>query len=611
MVALSVSAAPAFADTPTPSPSSGTHTRSTFVIGLKQDIDSLNPYVGTLASAYDAYQMMYDYLTDYSPKDMSVVPSLASSWETSSDGLTWTFHLRQGVKWSDGQDLTADDVVYSYERVLAKDSTENAQYGTSISSVTKVEATDPSTVVFHTSSPSATLLSTTATNGVPIIPKHLWQSVSEKAVKNFANDGSDGKKVVGSGPFTLIEAKKGQFFRFAANPNYWNGAPHITELDMIIFQSEETMLQALEKGDIDFAQDLTAKAFNAVKNKNAPEITLAKGPSMYVYELGFNNGAATTDNKPIGNGSAALKNVKVRQAIDYAIDKQTIIDKVLLGAGQVAYGEMSSLYSAWYWEPTGDQKRTYSPDKAKALLDAAGYAVGADGLRKGPDGKTLTLRLAARSENTDSQAEAEYISEWLKDVGIKVDVKVMSEDALIDVIGKGDYDMFLWDWAFGPDPDSTLSVFICESRSTMDDSGAISAGWSDSYYCNPEFEALNTQQQTLVDPAARKPVIEKALANLYDNAMYSTLYYAQTLGAYRNDRFTGFVPQPAPDGALVSQLGTWSYRSITPYVAPSTATPKSSKTPLILGGLAALVVVVVVVGLVVGMRRRSTADERE
>src|SRR5258706_2232117 len=129
---------------------------------------------------------------------MSVVPSLASSWEPSPDGLTWTFHLRPGVKWSDGKDLTADDVVYSYERVLAADSVENGQYGSSLGTVTKVEATDPTTVVFHTSEPSATLLGSTMTNGVPIVPKHIWSSVTEDAVGTFANDGTDGKAVVGS-----------------------------------------------------------------------------------------------------------------------------------------------------------------------------------------------------------------------------------------------------------------------------------------------------------------------------------------------------------------------------------------------------------------------------
>jgi peptide/nickel transport system substrate-binding protein len=491
---VALGGAPALADpSPSVTPSSTSaaptpgHSEGTFVIGLKQDIDSLNPYVGVLASAFDAYQMMYDYLTDASPKDMSVVPSLATSWETSADGLTWTFHLHHGVKWSDGQDLTADDVVYSYERVLKADSVENGQYGSSLGSVTKVEATDPYTVVFHTSEPSATLLGSTMSNGVPIVPKHIWTSVSEDAVGTFANDGSDGKPVVSSGPFQLLEAKKGQFYRFKANPNYWNGAPHIKELDMVIYQSEETMVQALQKGDIDFAQDLTAKAFNALKNNADPKLTLNTGPSTYVYELGFNNGAATVDNKPIGNGNAALKNVKVRQAIDFAIDKQTIVDKVLLGAGKVAYGEMSPLYSQWYWEPSGDAKRTFNPDRAKALLDEAGYKAGADGTRVGPDGKPLSLRLFARSDNTDSQDEARYIQEWLKDVGIKTDVQVLSEDALTDIIGKGQYDMFLWDWSFGPDPDSTLSVFICDARSTEDSSGAVSAGWSDSFYCNQDF----------------------------------------------------------------------------------------------------------------------------
>ena len=377
---------------------------------------------------------------------------------------------------------------------------------------------------------------------------------------------------------------------------------------MVIYQSEETMVQALKKGDIDFAQDLTAKAYNALKASPDKNITLNTGASIYTYEIGFNNGAATTDNKPIGNGNAALKNVSVRQAIDYAIDKQTIVDKVLLGAGQAAYGEMNPLYASWFWEPTGDEKRTFNPDKAKALLDQAGYKMGSSGVRQGPDGKDLTLRLFARSENQDSQDEAQYIQEWLKDIGIKVNVSVMSEDALTDAIGKGNYDMFQWDWGFGPDPDSTLSVFTCDSRST-EDAGAISAGWSDSFYCNPEFEQLYKQQQSVVDPAQRKPVVDSALKNLYDNAMYSTLYYGKTLEAYRNDRFTGFVAQPSSGGAMVSQIGTWSYRSIKPYTGA--VKKESSNTGLYLGIAGGVVLVLLVAGVIVATRRRTTADDRE
>jgi peptide/nickel transport system substrate-binding protein len=614
VAACALFASPAMADdgsSASPSAPAGSapaHSKSTFVIGLKQDIDTLNPYVGVLASSFDAYQMMYDYLTAAAPADMKIVPSLAKSWDTSADGKTWTFHLHEGVKWSDGQPLTSDDVVYSYERVLAPNSTENGQYGTSIPEGTKVSAPDPNTVVFQLPDASSTFLASTQSNGVPIVPKHLWQNVSEKDVGTYANDGSDGKPVVGSGPFILKAAKKGQYYQFTANPNYWGGKPHISELDMVIYQSEETMVQALQKGDIDFAQNLTAKAFNALKNKNDKSITLNSGPSTYTYEVGFNNGAATVDNKPIGNGNPALKNVMVRQAIDYAIDKQTIVDKVLLGAGQVAYGEMTPVYASWYWEPTGDEKRGYSPDKAKALLDQAGYKMGANGYRQGPDGKDLTLRFFARSEDQDSQDESQYVQEWLKAVGIKVNVSVMSEDALTDVIGKGNYDMFQWDWSFGPDPDSTLSVFTCDSRST-EDGGAISAGWSDSFYCNPQFETLYKQQQTIIKPEDRKPVISQALQNLYDNAMYSTLYYGKTLEAYRNDRFTGFVSQPSGGGAMVSQIGTWSYLAIQPYSGAAKKDTSNSSTFLWIGG--GVLLVLIVGGVFAATRRRSTADERE
>ncbi len=442
---------------------------------------------------------------------------------------------------------------------------------------------------------------------MPIIPKHAWQNVSEKDVGNFANDGSAGP-VVSGGPFVLKAAKKGQYYQFTANPNYWGGKPKIDEIDMVIYQTDETMVQALQKGDIDFAQGLTAKAFNALKTKADPDITLNSGASVYTYEVGFNNGAATTDNKPIGNGSAALKNVSVRQAIDYAIDKQAIVDKVLLGTGQVAYGEMNPLYSTYYWEPTGDEKRTFNPDKAKALLDQAGYTMGSDGYRKGPDGKQLALRFFARSDNEESVDQAQYIQEWLKDVGIKVNVSVMSEDALTDAIGKGNYDMFQWDWGFGPDPDSTLSVFTCDNRST-EDGGAITAGWSDSFYCNPEFEQLYKQQQRIIDPTQRKAVVDAALKNLYDNAMYSTLYYGKTLEAYRNDRFTGFVSQPTDSGALTSQLGTWSYESIKPYTGA--VKKEKSNTGLYLGIAGGVLLVLIVGGIIVGTRRRSTADERE
>ena len=231
IAACAMFASPAMADdgssaSPSaPAGSAPTHGKTTFVIGLKQDIDSLNPYVGVLASAFDAYQMMYDYLTDAAPKDMSVVPSLASSWDTSADGKTWTFHLRQGVKWSDGQPLTSDDVVYSYERVLAPDSTENGQYGSSFPEGTKVTRSGRQHGRDHHADSRAPACWARLRPAVCRSSRSTSGRTSPRRTSAPSpNDGSAGP-VVGSGPFTLKAAKKGQYYQFTANPNYWNGTP--------------------------------------------------------------------------------------------------------------------------------------------------------------------------------------------------------------------------------------------------------------------------------------------------------------------------------------------------------------------------------------------------
>ncbi len=233
-------------------------TRTTFVLGIKQDIDSLNPYVGVVASAFEAYQVMYDTLTFDAAADFSPQPGLAERWENSPDGKTWTFHIRQGVKWSDGQDLTANDVAYSFQRAIDGE-TENGQYGAYVTLVTKVTATDDYTVVFQTSEASPSMLRMK----VPILPEHIWKDIDGEAVATYAND----KTPVGSGPFPLTEARTGQFYRFAANKSYWAGAPKIDELVLRIFADDEALVQALKQGEIDMVQDISSAHFDALEER--------------------------------------------------------------------------------------------------------------------------------------------------------------------------------------------------------------------------------------------------------------------------------------------------------------------------------------------------------
>ncbi|GHJ49515.1 peptide ABC transporter substrate-binding protein [Catellatospora sp. TT07R-123] len=600
LAALGALAAPAAADeSPSPGAANPPRSKTSFVIGVKQDIDSLNPYVGVVAAAFDMYQLMYDYLTVSSAKDFSPEPSLAQSWETSADGKTWTYHLHPGVKWSDGTDLTAKDVVYTFKRAKT-DETANGQYSSYVDNITDITAPDDATVVMTTEKPSPIMLRL----AVPILPEHVWSKVSAKDAGTFAND----KDVVGSGPFRLAEAKKGQFYRFTANKSYFDGAPKIDELVFTVFADDSALAQALRQGEIDMAQELPAAIADTLVGK--PGITVNDAKYYGFNEIGYNLGAATVDGKAIGDGHPALKDKQVRLAIDTAIDRKTLVDKVLNGHGSPASGVIPPIYADMHWNPGADA-RAFDPAKANAILDAAGYAKGADGVRA-KDGRKLELRLFGRDSSEYSKQSAEYVRSWLKDVGIKVTVSIMSEDNLTSVLGKGEFDLFEWGWVVEPDPDFQLSVMTCDQRSYEED-GEIAAGWSDSFYCNPEFDKLYRQQQTMIDPKARAEVVKAAQKLLYDDVAYSLTYYYNQSEAYRSDRFTGFVPQPSNGGILAFQYGTHSYRHIQPVTSAAPAGNDSLSTVLVVlivaGAVVLLALIVMVIVLV--SRRRKNADDRE
>jgi peptide/nickel transport system substrate-binding protein len=203
-----------------------------------------------------------------------------------------------------------------------------------------------------------------------------------------------------------------------------------------------------------------------------------------------------------------------------------------------------------------------------------------------------------------------------------VKVKIVSEDAMYELVGNGEFDMFEWGWVVEPDPDYQLSTFTCDQRSTEED-GTIYAGLSDSFYCDQEYDELYQSQKIETDRAARAEIVKQMQQMLYDSNAYVVTVYYDNPSAYRSDRWTGFVPQPAPDGALLFQYGTWSYQSIRPVGADGGASPGASpgtteagattessggsNVGLIVGGVLAALVLVGV-GVVIGRRRGSDMD---
>jgi peptide/nickel transport system substrate-binding protein len=589
-------AALAASSSPAPAP---TTSASTLTVGISQDVDSLNPFVGILASSYEIFQLSYDTLTDYSPGNFSPVPGLASSWKTSPDGLTWTFTIRSGVKWSDGVPLTAHDVSYTFNRIM-HGSYEQTNYGNYVANLKSVTAPNNTTVVMTTKHPDPSMLAL----AVYILPEHIWKNVSEKQVGTFTN-----AQMVGSGPFIMQQRATGQFIKMKANPNYWGGAPHISGLVFRVFNNNDAMVQALRKGEIDFADNLQSSLYKSLAN--APDIN--RVPAVYsgFDEIGMNTGAATATGQPIGNGNPALKDVRVRQAINYAINRPLLVSRVLDGYGQPGSSIIPPIYAAQHYTPTTDAMN-YDPAKANQILDAAGYKKDSHGIRVDPKThQEVSLRLFARSDSQTSQQSVQFVQNFLQAIGLKITVKVLSEDNLDQIIGNGEYDLFEFGWVVEPDPDYQLSTMTCAQRSTKS-GNSYTAGLSDSFYCNPAYDALYNQQKTEIDQAKRFATVKAAEKLAYDAAPYAVTYYYDDLEAYRSDRFTGWVHQPAGNGALLFQYGTWSYRNIRPVTNASGAGSSSSGG----SGTTVIVLVVIVVVLLAGgglvaMRRRSSADERE
>ncbi len=582
----------------------------TFTVALTTDVDSLNPFLGVEGTSYEMWALTYDYLVNYKMTDMSPAPGLAKSWETSADGKTWTFHMRDGVKWSDGKPLTAADVAYTYNRVLHGE-TESVNWATYLNNVKTVSAPDATTVVLHLKKTNAVL----PLLPIPIVPEHIWKNVSEKQMKSYAAEPKPGKPVVGSGPFRLVQGTAGgSTFRFLKNPHYWNGTPHVDEVDFQVYKSKDPAVQALIKGEVDFVEDINPLQMRALKSHS--NIDAHNGISPIFEEIGFNTGAVDTKSgKPIGDGNKAVQDPKFRHALGYAVDTNRIAKSAFQGAAEPATTIIPTQYSKWHWEPPAGTKFTFDLKKAGEELDAAGYKKGSDGKRTMPNGKPIgDLRLFARSDQKSSIDTMDYFKEWLGDLGIDSKVTAMDSGKLGDVILTGDYDAFEWDWYVEPDPDSILTDFLCSQR----------GGNSDSWYCKKSYDAMYQQQNGQTDLAKRIAVVKRMQQKLYQDAPYIVTVYTGVGEAVRTDRFACFQPQPDPGGVWLLQYGAHNYSAVRPadkagncdgvasaVGATSASGEGSSSNPAVVWVGVAVLVLLLGGGVVLLIRRRATAAERE
>ena len=559
----------AFADSPSPGASGGALTAR---FGTTFDADNLNPFLGYSGTSYEVFHLNYDFLVGYDT-DLSPRPELATSWETSADGLTWTFHLREGVTWHDGEPFTADDVAFTYNYIIDNELAAFTSYTTNID---KVVAVDDYTAEFQCSKPKANMLRL----WIPILPEHVWSNVSGKSA---GNDYQHKPPLIGTGPFQCVEAKKGEFIKLVKNPEYWGTKPSIDELIMVIYQNPDTMTQDLKTGALDYALGIPSAQFEGLASE--PGLTTNAANLRYFDEICMN--CYDSDDSL---AHPVLRDPAFRQAISWAVDKQKIVDFAYGGYATVAQGMITPDVPTYYWEPAADVVFGFDLEKAKQLLDAAGYAdADGDGVRE-YKGEPITLRLWARSDDVNSQNAGKLVAGWFRSIGLKITFQTLDTGAITDALYnyKGDayapdFDMYIWGWGQYVDPDYILNVFTTSQIEW----------WNDACWSNEEYDALYEQQAQTLDPEQRKPLVDRMVELFYAEAPFIITNYEQQLEAYNTAKWEGWTRVPSATGpAAFINDNVDTYVNLK--LKTQTATAASSN-----GWIYGLIAGVVVVALVV------------
>ncbi|MFE1146077.1 ABC transporter substrate-binding protein [Streptomyces albidoflavus] len=571
--------------------------KKTLTVAVAQSVDSLSPFLAQTLVSTSIHRLMYDFLTNYDAKDNSTVPAMATEWESSDDKLTWTYTIRSDAKWSDGEKVTAEDAAWTFNTMMEDEAAATAN-GSFTSNFKKVTAPGPEKLVVELKKPQATM---TALD-VPIVPKHVWEKVDD--FSKFNND--QDFPVVGNGPFVLTEYKRDSYVKLTANKDYWRGAPKFDELVFRYYKDQDAAVAALRKGEVSFAAgspSLTpAQADSLAK---ADDIKVNEGPGRRFFALAVNPGARTKDGEEFGDGHPALKDAKVREALFTAVDRKTIVDRVFQGNAVEGEGYIPPRFGDYFWKPSAEQKRAYDPAKAAKLLDDAGYEKNAEGKRVGEDGKPLDFRILCHATDPNDKAVGKYLQEWWGELGIGLKVDCL--DNVSDPWAAGEYDLAFDGWSVNPDPDFVLGIHTCAALPSKPKESSS----TDNFICDKEFDKLYGQQLAEYDPAKRADLVKQMQSRLYDTGYMNVLAYPNAVEAYRTDQIKSITTMPEAAGNIYGQDGYWSWWSAVPTDDDAGSESSGRLSTGAVVGIGVAVVLVIGAGVLFGLRRRATAEDRE
>ena len=465
-------------------PSAGTLTAA-----IAGEPDQLDPQKSTAYFSFEVLENVFDTLVE-PDANLEMRPALAESWQVSGDQLTWTFHLRPGVSWHDGSPFTASDVVYSYRRIID----EKLANVDKLSAVRDVRAPDPQTVVIEVAHPTPNLLTNLGGfKGMAIVQRRNVET------------GEIATHPVGTGPFAFAGRKSGDSITLTANDNYWGGAPKVPGVTFRFISEPSTALSALQAGEIDWTDAIPPQRVEQLKGDDS--LHLAVTPSNDYWYLALNEAR-----KP-------WNDVRVRQAIAYGIDRESIVQATSYGtatANQLAIPQGNPWYTPY------DRYR-HDEGRARDLLRQAGVG-------------NQNLDMLVTTEYPETVTAAQIIADNLAALGITVNIRTVDFATWLDEQNSGHFDMLMMGWLGNIDPDD----FYYAQHHTDGTSNAQK-------FSDPDVDRLLDAARTETDRAARKDDYDRAATIIADKASYIYLYNPSVIQGWSTN-LTGY--EARRDGAV-------------------------------------------------------------
>lgn len=491
MAVFILSIAAAGCTTPDDTDPGGDDPEKVLVMGYERDAETLD-HIKT-AWYSDALIYMFDRLVtrDY---DFNYEPGLAKSWDTSPDGLTWTFHLREGVKFHNGEPLTADDVKWTFDTIMDPDTA--SPFAGDLGAIEAVNVKDELTVDFVLKYPFPNLLFNLSNTAAGI----AWKGIYDEYGDEYGS-----KYVVGTGPYMLEEWVIGDKIVLAKNPDYnwgpeWMSNQGPALIDKVILRTipeETSRLMELDTGGIHILRNITPSIYEQVKDKD--DIEVVRGAATRLGYLAY-----ATDKEP-------FTDVRIRQAINHAVDRDSIVQYVFRGLAEAAYGYLPPALTSEYYADSKKDGYEYDVDKAKALLSDAGFA---DGLK---------LELSA-DNSTESTRLAEVLQAQLGEVGIEVEIRLFDSASYADHLKEGKQELFirLYSW---PNAD-ILDWFLLSTQAPWPNHSR----WQDA-----KTDELINRAATLPTWDERAEGYKDVQKHLIEQAVWCPIYVPETLIAVRKE----------------------------------------------------------------------------